>query len=134
MRVRLDGSEAFSAARARELFELRHQRLYGHVQPEGLVRISALRVVAEGLLPEVGIPGAAAGEGAPSPSVRRRVWIDEARGWREVPVYAGSDLAPGHRVAGPALVEETTTTVFVGADDELEVDGAGNFLIHLPAA
>ena len=133
VRVRLDGSEAFSAARARELFELRHQRLYGHVQPEGLVRISALRVVAEGLLPEVGIPGAAAGEGAPSPSVRRRVWIDEARGWREVPVYAGSGLAPGHRIAGPAMVEETTTTVFVGADDELEVDGAGNFLIHLPA-
>ena len=133
VRVRLDGSEAFSAARARELFELRHQRLYGHVQPEGLVRISALRVVAEGLLPEVGIPGAAAGEGAPSPSVRRRVWIDEARGWREIPVYAGSGLAPGHRVAGPAMVEEATTTVFVGADDELEVDGAGNFLIHLPA-
>ena len=133
VRVRLDGSEAFSAVRARELFELRHQRLYGHVQPEGLVRISALRVVAEGLLPEVGIPGAAADEGAPSPSVRRRVWIDEARGWREVPVYAGSGLAPGHRVAGPAMVEEATTTVFVGADDELEVDGAGNFLIHLPA-
>ncbi len=135
VRVRLDGSETFSAARARELFELRHQRLYGHIQPEGLVRISALRVVAEGLLPEIGIPGAAAGGGAsPPPSGRRRVWIDEARGWREITVYAGSDLAPGHRVAGPAMVEEATTTVFVGADDALEVDGTGNFLIHLPAA
>ena len=51
----------------------------------------------------------------------------------EVAVYSGSDLAPGHRVAGPAMVEEMTTTVFVGADDQLEIDGANNFLIHLPA-
>ena len=70
---------------------------------------------------------------APSPSGRRRVWIDDERGWQEVAVYSGFDLAPGHRVAGPAMVEEMTTTVFVGADDELQIDGANNFLIHLPA-
>ncbi len=134
VRVRLDGSEAFSVERARELFEREHQRLYGHIQPEGLVRISALRVVAEGLLPEIEVPAAAKGDGAPSPSGRRHVWIDEERGRREVPVYSGAGLAPGHRVPGPAVIEEATTTVFVGAADELEIDGANNFLIRLPAA
>ncbi len=133
VRVRFDGSEAFSTERTRELFEQEHQRLYGHIQPEGLIRISALRVVAEGLLPEIKVPDVAKGDGAPSPSGRRRIWIDEERGWQEVAVYSGFDLAPGHRVAGPAMVEEMTTTVLVGADDELEIDGANNFLIHLPA-
>lgn len=134
VRVRLDGADAFSIERTRELFEQEHERLYGHIQPEGLVRISALRVVAEGILPVLQIPHVSKGTGAPSSSGQRKVWIDEARGWQDVPVFSGSDLAPGHRVSGPAMVEELTTTVFVGADDELEIDAANNFLIHLPKA
>jgi N-methylhydantoinase A len=51
-----------------------------------------------------------------------------------VPVYRGAALRPGHRLRGPLLVEEQTTTIFVGADDTLEVDAAGDYLIHLPKA
>ena len=133
VRVHLDGSQSFSIDRTRELFEQEHERLYGHIQPEGLVRISALRVVAEGILPELQIPRGVPGSRSPVPTGTRSVWIDEDRGWGDVAIYSGDDLLPGHRVSGPALIEEMTTTVFVGAEDELEVDPANNFLIYLPA-
>jgi N-methylhydantoinase A len=132
--VRLDSGEAFTTERTRDLFEQEHERLYGHIQPEGLVRISALRVVAEGILPELQTPYVAKAVGTPSPYGRRKVWVDESRGWQDVPIYSGMDLGPGHSVPGPAMIEEVTTTVFIGADDELEIDGANNFLIHLMAS
>ena len=134
VRVRLDSGEAFTTERTRDLFEQEHERLYGHIQPEGLVRISALRVVAEGILPELQTPYVAKAVGTPSPNGRRKVWVDESRGWQDVPIYSGMDLGPGHSVPGPAMIEEVTTTVFIGADDELEIDGANNFLIHLTAS
>ena len=60
----------------------------------------------------------------------RSVWHGE-RGWRETPVYDGADIRPGHRLRGPALIEERTTTVLVGPGDELWVDDDGNFFIDI---
>jgi len=62
------------------------------------------------------------------------VWIDPAHGWQEVPVYDGADLRPGCRLNGPLLIEERTTTGFVGPHDELEVDAREDFLVHIGAA
>ena len=39
--------------------------------------------------------------------------------------------APGHAVAGPAIVNEQTTTILVGAGDRLDVDAAANFNITI---
>ena len=52
-------------------------------------------------------------------------------GWREVPVYDGADLRPGCTLDGPLLVEERTTTAFVGPRDRLEVDPRDDFLVHI---
>ena len=64
---------------------------------------------------------------------RRRVWLDPAHGWQEVPVYDGADLTPGCVLDGPLLIEERTTTAFVGARDRLEVDSRDDFLVHVGA-
>jgi N-methylhydantoinase A len=77
--------------------------------------------------PQAPVPGT----GAPASLGSRRTYIDEVSGWMAAQVYNGADLGPGHRVAGPAIIEETTTTVFVGARDTLTVDAAGNFDIVL---
>ncbi|HEY4170716.1 MAG TPA: hypothetical protein VGM96_28230 [Reyranella sp.] len=61
------------------------------------------------------------------------VWIDSAHGWRDVPVYDGTDLRPGARLAGPLLIEERTTTAFIGPRDTLEVDSRDDFLVHIGA-
>ena len=69
----------------------------------------------------------------PKPRETRKVWLDPAHGWRDVPIYAGADLAPGCILDGPLLIEESTMTAFVGPRDRLEVDSRDDFLVHIGA-
>jgi N-methylhydantoinase A len=133
VRVALNGA-GFDANAARQAFEAEHQRLFGHIQPGGRIDITALRVVGRGRL-DWTPPAARAPQAAPpKPRERRKVWIDPAHGWRDVPIYDGADLRPGCKLEGPLLVEERTTTAFVGPRDRLEVDARDDFLIHVGAA
>ena len=132
VRVAIGGT--FDPAAARKTFEAEHQRLYGHIQPGGRIDITALRVI--GRTPLDWTPPAARSpqQGAPKPKERRKVWIDPATGWRDVPVYDGADLRPGCVLTGPLLVEEKTTTAFIGPRDRLEVDARDDFLVHIGGA
>ena len=116
----------------RERFENEYDRLYGHTQPDGIVEISNQRVVGTGALPRLTIGGTGKATRDPMPLEIRSVFVDPGIGRRDIPVYAGADLRPGHAVEGPLLVEERTTTVLVGASDRLEIDAADNLVVHLP--
>jgi N-methylhydantoinase A len=128
VRVALDGFDP-GAVRAR--FEAEHQRLFGHIQAGGRIDITALRVVGRNPLdwtpPAARSPQAA----PPKPRETRPVWIDAAHGWQDVPVYEGSDMRPGCTLPGPLLIEERTTTAFIGPRDSLEVDARDDFLVHI---
>jgi N-methylhydantoinase A len=130
VRVALDGLDT-KGVRAK--FEAEHQRLYGHIQPQGRIDITALRVI--GRTPLDWTPPAARSPQAASPVPRetRPVWIDAAHGWRDVPVYDGEALRPGCKLPGPLLIEERTTTAFIGPRDRLEVDSRDDFLVHIGA-
>jgi N-methylhydantoinase A/oxoprolinase/acetone carboxylase beta subunit len=46
---------------------------------------------------------------------------------RATPVYNGELLANGNKIAGPAIVETSDTTVVVQPGSRLRVDELGNF-------
>lgn len=127
------GSSGFDAAAARRTFEAEHQRLFGHIQPGGRIDITALRIVGRGRLDWTPAAARSPQSAPPKPRETRKVWIDPTHGWREVPVYDGDDLRPGCSLAGPLLIEERTTTAFVGPRDLLEVDERDDFLVHIDA-
>ncbi len=130
VRVAIDGTDTVAA---RKSFEAEHQRLFGHLQPSGRIDITALRVVGREPLdwsPPAARPGRS---DAPKPREKRKVWLDPAHGWREVPVYDGADLTPGCTLDGPLLIEERTTTAFIGPRDRLEIDSRDDFLVHIGA-
>jgi len=127
------GSSGFDAAAARRTFEAEHQRLFGHIQPGGRIDITALRIVGRGRLDWTPAAARSPQSVPPKPREMRKVWIDPTHGWREVPVYDGDDLWPGCNLAGPLLIEERTTTAFVGPRDLLEVDERDDFLVHIDA-
>jgi N-methylhydantoinase A len=133
VRVTVPNDNDDQAAAVRQAFETEHERLFGHHQPEGLVEITNLRVVGIGLIPSWTLAAAQPTTEVPQPIDRRPIYLDEARGWVDTDVYAGGDMRPGHKIDGPLIVEERTTTVFVGPDDVLEVDPANDFVIHVPA-
>lgn len=133
IRVELPGG-VFDPAAVRVAFDADHQRQYGHTQPGGTIEITALRVTGRGLIETAEPVAAAPGTGLPGPTAIRQVYADSKNGWRETPVYAGADLRPGFTQDGPLLVEELTTTVFVGPNDRLTVDEADNFMIEIDGA
>jgi len=129
----------FDAAEARRSFEAEYQRLYGHVQPDGGIVAASLRVAARA---KTGTPRAKTGTprarsvhaekvpAAPAPVPTRSVWHD-GHGWLDTVVWEGSGLHSGARIAGPAVIEERTTTVLLGPCDRLVVDATGNFMIEV---
>jgi len=54
-------------------------------------------------------------------------------GRRDVPVHDGAALVPGHRIAGPALVDGSDTTVWVPPGSRARVDAVGTLLVEIGA-
>jgi N-methylhydantoinase A len=50
------------------------------------------------------------------------------------PVYGPAELRPGLRIAGPAIVEEATTTLVVFPGMVARISGAGHYLLDIGAA
>ena len=114
-------------ALAREFHRI-HESLNGYGMPDAAAEIVNLRVVGRGpadaeAAPE---PGGAAGIALTG---RRQAFFDD--GFREVTVYDGHRLASGEHVAGPAIVEQETTTVVVPPEYRLTCDAFGNYLVYL---
>ena len=59
----------------------------------------------------------------------RPVYFDG--GWVDTPVYDGERVGPGHRLEGPAIVEERFTTVVLYPGHKAELDALGNFVVTL---
>jgi N-methylhydantoinase A len=133
--ISLDGADPSSGlGLVRDRFEREHSRLFGHMQPEGSIEIIRLRSTAIGRLRHAPAAAVRPADAAPQPVEMRRVYVDEQSGWLEIPIYAGGELAPGHVLRGPLIIDELMTTVLIGVGDRVEVDAWGNYLVHMESA
>ncbi|MEM9562680.1 MAG: hydantoinase/oxoprolinase family protein [Actinomycetota bacterium] len=132
VRIPLDGGD--DASSLRRAFEREYQGLYGHIQPGGRLEVTGIGVVATGRLvePPPVLP-APASLGHAEPSGHRRCWLDHRTGWVEVPIHRGDLLRPGHRLDGPYLIDDDTTTVLGLTGDRLTVTATGAYRIDLGA-
>jgi len=75
------------------------------------------------------------GDAAPASARKgtRPVFLGEATGYVETPVYDRYALAPGARIAGPAIVEERESTCVIGSGDVAEVDERYNLVAEVGA-
>ena len=119
----------FNAAGTRRAFEAEYQRLYGHIQPDGVIMAATLRVAARAATgtPKAIRMEANARKSSAKPDGSRPVWHDK-HGWLDTAIYDGSSLGVGDCVSGPGVIEERTTTVLLGPGDRLSVDATGNFI------
>ena len=117
----------------RAAFEVEYQRVYGHIQPDGKIMVSSLRLTARSSTGKVAVSAGERTNDQPVAIESRRVWHG-SNGWVETPVYDGVEINPGHRISGPALIEELTTTVLAGPGDTVWVDDDGNFFIVVTRA
>jgi N-methylhydantoinase A len=89
-------------------FHALHRQRFSYANIGDPVEIVTLRVTAIGRLPRAEESRTAAAS-APRGLLRRRVFIDGS--WREVDIHHRAELR--EPIAGPALIEEEYTTVFV---------------------
>ena len=107
-----------------------HDRAYGYHNPQDPVEAVNLRLTAWGRLnhPKTGSDEIA--DGNPAPTGTRPVYFN-AEASDAAAVYHRADLLPGHRIVGPAVIEQLDSTALVYPGDTAIVDAALNFIIEL---
>ena len=117
-----------------EAFHRTHERIYTIFEPDDVVEMTSWRVRAVGR----NHLGArlAGGEGhaaapSPSPKSRRPVYLHARGGMVELEVYEADAIAPGARIAGPALIESPTFTTLLLPGHVARVDARGNYLVAI---
>ncbi|MBL8131702.1 MAG: hydantoinase/oxoprolinase family protein [Anaerolineae bacterium] len=115
-----------------ESFNTLHQQKYGHSMHEDPIEIVTLRLRAVGLLPRPSLPKweIAAGQVAAARKGERNVYR-RGTGWHTYQVYDRFKLGAGDQVAGPAIVEEPSSTTMVHSGDTLLVGTYGELIIDV---
>ena len=123
-----DSARALDAGGLGELFHRVHEQVYGFRDEDARIEVTALRTRVVGKVPPIGLPTLEAASGAARAIGRRDVFHDGA--WLAAEVYRRADLAAGHALAGPALVEQEDTTIWILPGWRGTVDGHGNLEIE----
>ena len=131
--VRVALSPDASPAEIRDAFEKEYDRQFGHTNPEARINVAKLRVVGIGTLPPLVDPVYEPVDAPAVPFETRPVYAETLGKFLDTPVYRGADLSYGQRFAGPAIVEEATTTILVGPGDNVSVDALNNYVIAFDA-
>jgi N-methylhydantoinase A len=119
---------------AAESFHDRHEALYTFKMPWQGIEFLTFRLRAT--IPKAAFELTRIGEGSEDAGAAlkrtRHAWFDETE--VEVRVYDGALLRAGNRFPGPALIEETTTTVVVPPRYAVTVDSFKNYVLRRDTA
>jgi N-methylhydantoinase A len=116
-------------------FHAAHQRAFGYDRPTAAAEIVNVRVRATGRVAPLPLAKASLGAPDPAPALldRRRVTLGAGHA-PLVPLYRAEALAPGMKIAGPALVVRADTTVLLAQADTALVDEWGNLVMEVGAS
>jgi 5-oxoprolinase (ATP-hydrolysing) len=112
--------------RLRAAFEATYEEVYGHRAEGRAVEVESLRVVASAR-PREPDDASLPPEASPPACDRTRAWFNGD--WREVPVWERDELAPGTRIAGPALIRDRHSSLVVESDWEGRVASDGTLAL-----
>jgi len=136
MNLRLDevpaDQEALAALVAQ--YRERYEAEFGYQLPEDVatVEIVNARVAAIGLTDDVELPRSGGGGSADAARKGiRHVYFDETGDFTETPIYDRARLEAGASIEGPAVIEQTDTTVLVPPAASARVDGYLNVIIDV---
>lgn len=110
-----------------DAFHRAHEAIYGFREPDHAVEAVTQRLSIIGEVAKVALPGLSEGEPAPAPRSRRPVFHGGA--WIEASVYRREDFGAGSAVAGPAVVEQDDTTLWMPPGWRLEADRQGLLVV-----
>jgi N-methylhydantoinase A len=119
-------------AKLADAFHEAHRRRYGHMAVNEAVEIVNFKVTAVGEIAKPRLRPAPARAGVPAKPVETRQAFF-GRGLVDTPVFRRGDLAPGAALAGPAIIEEQTSTTVLAPGQHGKVDAYLNIEIQFGA-
>jgi N-methylhydantoinase A len=119
--------EAVDAAAAG--FTRKHEELYTFAMPWKAVEILTLRLNATTPNAPFALPQVAKGDADPKPALKRRRTCRFNGRDVDTPIYDGEKVMAGNVISGPAIIEETTTTVVIPATYVCSVDKYKNYIL-----
>lgn len=117
-------------------FDIVHAQRYGYASDDELAEIVSLRLSVIGVIakPRPAPLDAAAQELADAALIGvRPVEFGVLGGRLDTPIYDRAKLLSGHRIAGPALIQEYASITVLPPSDRLAVDRLGNLDISIEA-
>ena len=117
-----------------EAFHSAHAHKFGHADRDAPVEIVNLRVLAVGETPPLVLPEIEAGEqtvAADALVTQRDVFFEVDQSWHKTPVYRREHLRVGNEIAGPAVIDEVSSTTLLRPGDHSRVDELGNIIITI---
>jgi N-methylhydantoinase A len=112
----------------RKRFNEIHDRNFGHSAEEEPIELVNLRLAARGARQKITFPEIA-GDAAGAQIGTRSVYVDSPDKPVDCPVYRREKIAPGVKIAGPAVIEEYASTTVLFTGDEAVVAPTGEIII-----
>ncbi len=117
-----------------DIFHDEHNRLYGYSLKDQAapIEIINVRVQALGITEKPTFRKEAFAGTDPSNALKgeRPAYIPAEKSFATVPVYDGHKMHYGNQVAGPAIIEQVTTAIFVDESFDCLVDELGSFALY----
>jgi N-methylhydantoinase A len=115
----------------RERFDIQHEQASGHKAETEPVELVSLRLISYGLVPQAKLsPSKATGRKVSEAKTgERKVYFGKQHGVLNCQIYKRDLLEPGHRVFGPAIVEQLDTTTVIHPEQEAAVDDYRNLIV-----
>jgi 5-oxoprolinase (ATP-hydrolysing) len=110
-------------------FESAHKARFGFIDPAKELVVEAVSVEAVGGGAKFSEPVLETAS-APLPAPKRRTRFFSGGAWREAAVYLRDQLAPGHRIAGPAILIEPHQTIVVEDGWQAELTPKNHLLLN----
>jgi N-methylhydantoinase A len=119
--------DATSIEQVKSAFHARHEQLFTYSEPHNVVEVVNVEATAYGLIDKPAAPQLGPGQDPEDALKERRPAVFAADGTPTLtPVYKGAALGADAMIAGPAIIEEETTTIVIepGWKAELHASGA----------
>ena len=121
-----------SAAALQAAFEEVYRETFARTPPDVEPEIINIRVSMKADVPGVEVTADAAGVVTDPKAGSRPAYFPENGEFVETTVYNRNAMTPGYRFKGPAIVEESESTLILGPGAQARVDDQLNLIVDLP--
>jgi len=127
--------ETFTGETAKSLINASHERhnaIYGRSDPSMAITIETVKLHVIGVRRTFEVTKEQLCKEYPSAALKRKrpVCFNEKDGFTETLCYDGDHLRPGNVIMGPAIIEDTKTSIVIPQRYKLSVDAYGNYIMR----